>query len=118
MIRAIVLLTLVAILGPMFALNLARSLATGFALGPSLEEVAIKEAFVGVWLLIPVAALAATAADFTELLVLAATLIAAYGDGALVAALAFGPDACPTCGTGIVWIEHTIEHVRSRLRAP
>jgi len=105
-----VLLTAGAILVPMYAFNLARALATGFALAPSLEEAAIKEALVGAWLLVPVAAIAATAATFTELLVLGAALIGVYAGGTLLAAVLLGAGTCPTCGTGTVWIEHTIQH--------
>lgn len=105
------LLTLGAICVPMFALDAGRALATGFALGPALEEAAIKEALVAAWLLVPVAALAATAAGFTELLVLGAALIGVYAGATLAAAVLLGAAACPTCGTGTVWIEHTIQHV-------
>lgn len=105
------LLALGAILVPMLALNVARALATGFAVGPSLEEAAIKEALVAGWLLLPVAALAATAATLTELLVLGAAIVAVYAGATLVSAVLLGGGTCPTCDTGIVWIEHTMQHV-------
>ncbi|HTT02406.1 MAG TPA: hypothetical protein VMG11_10010 [Steroidobacteraceae bacterium] len=95
---------------PMFVLDVARALTTGFPLSASLPELAFKELLVIAWLLVPVLALATLTASAAELLLVGGALIGVYAVGLSVAALLWGGDSCPTCDSGVAWLQHLLQH--------
>jgi hypothetical protein len=96
---------------PMFALNLASALAMGMPLGASLEAVLFKELFIFACFIVPVAAVASTTRNMTELVVIGAALILAFSSSVSLSAFFFGADWCPTCHTGMAWLQHLVQHV-------
>ncbi len=96
----------------MLLLNLVHASAAGFPLKGALVLAVYKELYVIVCLLIPVMALAAATAGMTELVVLAGTLIAVFARTAfsLYGSLV-GADSCPTCDTGVAWLQHLLQHI-------
>ncbi len=100
-----------AISAPMFMLNLAHALAMGMPVASSLAAVLFKELFIFACFIVPVAALAATTRNMTELIVLGATLVLIFASSVSLSAFFFGADWCPTCHTGLVWLQHLGQHV-------
>ena len=96
---------------PMFVLDLARAVAGGFPLTASLAVVTYKELYVIVCLIVPVIALASTAARMSELVAFGAALVATYAVSVGVAAAAFGANSCPTCDSGVGWLQHLFGHL-------
>lgn len=96
---------------PMFASNLVHALALGFPLVPSLESVFYKELFVFVCLVVPVMALASTSRNMTELVIIGAALIVAFSSSLILSAFLFGANWCPTCNSGMSWLQHLVQHV-------
>jgi hypothetical protein len=103
-----VLLTIIA---PMAVSNLADALASGFAFLPSLMAVVSKDLFVLACFLVPVVALAAATRNMTELVIIAAALIVAFALSLSLSAFLFGADWCPTCNSGVSWLQHIVQHV-------
>jgi len=101
---------LLAVSVPMFALNLAHALALGFPLMPSLELIIYKELYVLACFIVPVMALSATTRTMTELIVIGALLVVVYALSLVVSAFFFGTEWCPTCDTGISWLQHVLQH--------
>ncbi len=95
---------------PMFVSNLADALATGFSLVPSLEAAFFKDLFVYACFVVPVMALAATTRNMTELVVIGAALVVAFSSSLSLSAFLFGADWCPTCNTGMSWLQHLVQH--------
>ena len=96
---------------PMLIVNLIDALATGFPALPSLGAAVYKEAYLFVCLLVPAMAVAAATRNTTDLVVLVAGLVVLYAAGLWVSAALFGADRCPTCDTGISWLQHLLQHV-------
>ena len=96
---------------PMFILNLAHALAMGMPVAPSLSAVLTKELFIFACFIVPVAALAATTRNMTELIVLGAILVLIFAASLSVSAFFLGADWCPTCHTGMAWLQHLLQHV-------
>lgn len=96
---------------PMFILNLAHALAVGLPLGSSLIAVLSKELFVFTCFVVPVAALASITRNVTELIILGATLVVIFAVSLSLGALLLGPKWCPTCHTGMSWLQHLVQHV-------
>jgi hypothetical protein len=95
---------------PMFMLNLTHALALGMPVAASLIAVLSKELFIFACFIVPVAALAATTRNMTELMVLGATLVLIYAASVSLSAFVFGADWCPTCHTGMAWLQHFGQH--------
>jgi hypothetical protein len=95
---------------PMFVSNLADALATGFSLVPALEAALLKDLFVFACFVVPVMALAATTRNMTELVVIGAALVVAFSSSLSLSAFFFGADWCPTCNTGMSWLQHLVQH--------
>jgi hypothetical protein len=106
-----VLFVVLCICLPMLVADIVRAFATGFHIMSAFTEAVLKGAFVAAWLLIPVLALATLASNMTELLVLGGALIGLYALGLSGAALAIGPEGCPTCDTGVSWLQHLLQHI-------
>lgn len=96
---------------PMIIVNLLAALALGFPALPSFGAVLYKEAYLFVCLLVPVMAVAAATRNMTELVVLVAGLVVLYAACLWVSAALFGADRCPTCDTGISWLQHLFQHL-------
>ncbi len=96
---------------PMLALDVARALATGFSAAASLEQALIKESIVALWLLVPVVALSALASTLTELMILGAALIGLYAVVLSLSGLIGGTASCPTCDSGVAWVEQLMQHI-------
>ena len=99
-----------AISAPMFMLNLTHALALGMPVAASLIAVLSKELFIFACFIVPVAALAATTRNMTELMVLGATLVLVFAASVSLSAFFFGADWCPTCHTGMAWLQHLGQH--------
>ncbi len=95
---------------PMLLLDLAKATAEGFPLTAALGLAAYKELYVIVCLLVPVLALAAVTASMTELIVLGIALIAVFAVAFSAYGLFDGPNSCPTCDSGVAWLQHLLRH--------
>jgi len=96
---------------PMLLLNLAHAVAAGFPLNAAFVLGAYKEVYVIVCLVIPVMALAAATGGMTELIVLGGALIAVFATTFSVYGLLVGANSCPTRDTGVVWLQHLLQHI-------
>jgi len=95
---------------PMFVSNLMHALAVGFSLVPSIKAAFFKELFVFACLVVPVMALASTTRNVTELVIIGAALVVAFSLSLILSAFLFGADWCPTCNTGMSWLQHVVQH--------
>jgi hypothetical protein len=96
---------------PMFILNLTRALAMGMPLAASLTAALSKELFIFACFIVPVAALASTTRNLTELIVLGAALVLIFAVSLACSAFLRGPGWCPTCHTGMAWLQHLMQHI-------
>jgi hypothetical protein len=96
---------------PMLLLDLAHASAAGFPLTATLGLAAYKELYVIVCLVIPVMALAAATGGMTELIVLGGALIAVFATALSVYGVLGGPNSCPTCDSGVAWLQHLLRHM-------
>jgi hypothetical protein len=95
---------------PMAALNLADALAIGMPLASSLEAVLFKELFIFACFIVPVAALASATRNMMELIAFGAVLVLVFSLSLSLSAFFLGTDWCPTCHTGMAWLEHLVQH--------
>ena len=102
---------------PMFALNLAHATALGFPFMRSLELITYKEIYVLACFILPVMALSAVTRNMTELIVIGALLVVVYALSLVLSAFFFGTEWCPTCDTGISWLQHVLQHAGTLLGA-
>jgi hypothetical protein len=105
------LFAVVTVCAPMLALDSAQVLAAGFSLSASLPALVYKEAYFLLCFVIPVMSLAAITATMAELMLLGAALIAVFATVLSMNAWLLGTQHCPTCDTGISWIQHVVQHV-------
>ncbi|HVO46457.1 MAG TPA: hypothetical protein VMT29_08980 [Steroidobacteraceae bacterium] len=101
----------VTICVPMWIVNIAHELALGFPVLPSLVDALYKECYVFLCLLLPVMALASIARNMTELLVLGAGFAVLFAVSEGVGALLLGDSLCPTCESGLFWLQRQVQHV-------
>jgi len=104
------LFVLLVVFAPMLALDSARVLAGGFSLSAALPALLYKEVYFLLCFVVPVMALAAITATMAELMVLGAALIAIFATALSVDAWLLGAEHCPTCDTGVSWIQHVAQH--------
>jgi hypothetical protein len=105
------LFAIIVICAPMLALDGAQVLAAGFSLPAALPVLVYKEVYLLICFVIPLMALAAITATMAELLLLGATLIAIFATALSVNAWLLGSEHCPTCDTGVSWIQHLVQHL-------
>ncbi len=105
------LFSVVVICAPMLALDSARVLAAGFSLSAALPALVYKEVYSLICFIIPLIALAAITATMAELMLLGATLIAIFATALSMDAWLLGAEHCPTCDTGVSWIQHVAQHL-------
>jgi hypothetical protein len=96
---------------PMLVLNLAHALALGFPLAGSLGLIIFKELYVFACLVLPVMALASATRSMTEVILVGVLLVIVYALSLTLGAYFMGADWCPTCETGISWLQHVLQHV-------
>ena len=106
-----ILFLLLTITVPMFLLNFVDALAMGIPIGPSLRAVLSKELFIFACFIVPVAALSATTRNMTELIILGAGLVLIFASSLSLSAFFFGANWCPTCHTGMAWLQHFGQHI-------
>lgn len=104
------LLVILVVCAPMLALDSARVLAAGFSLPVALPALLYKEVYFLLCFVVPVMGLAALTATMAELMLLGAALIAIYATALSVDAWLLGSEHCPTCDTGVSWIQHLVQH--------
>ena len=95
---------------PMFAANFLDALASGFALVPSLQAALLKELFVLACFVIPVMALATTTRIMSEFVIMSAALVVTFALSVSLSAFLFGANWCPTCNSGMSWLQHIVQH--------
>jgi hypothetical protein len=95
---------------PMFTANLLDALASGFALVPSLQAVLLKELFVLACFVVPVTALATATRTMSEFVILSAALVVTFALSVSLSAFFFGANWCPTCNSGMSWLQHIVQH--------
>jgi len=96
---------------PMFLVNLFDALATGFSLFPTIAAALWKEVFVFACFVVPLMALAALARNAAELVVIGAGLMMAFAASVTLSAFFFGSNWCPTCESGVSWLQHVLQHI-------
>jgi hypothetical protein len=96
---------------PMLLLNLAHAASVGFSVNSALGLAAYKEMYVIVCLVLPVMALAAATNGMTELMVFGGALIVVFATALSAYGLVAGSDSCPTCDTGVAWVQHLLQHI-------
>jgi hypothetical protein len=96
---------------PMFILNLAHALVMGMPLASSLTAALSKELFIFACFIVPVAALASTTRTLTELIISGAALLVIFAAALSLSAFLMGPEWCPTCHSGMSWLQHLFQHV-------
>ena len=105
------LFVVLVVFAPMLALDSVRVLAAGFSLSAAVPAVLYKEVYLLLCFVVPVMALAAITATMAELMLVGAALIAIFAMALSVAAWLLGAEHCPTCDTGLTWIQHVVQHV-------
>jgi hypothetical protein len=99
-----------AICAPMFVLNLAHALALGFPLAESIKALSYKECSVFALFIMPMLALGAATRSMAQLALLGAAMMVVFAAAAAAGAVLLGVDRCPTCDSGISWLQHLLQH--------
>lgn len=105
-----ILFVLATVSVPMFVLDMALALASGFPAAYTAPVLLYKEIYVFVFLIVPLLAFAASTRNMSELTLMVGALLVAYAASSGASALLLGDRRCPTCGTGFVWMEHLLQH--------
>lgn len=105
-----ILFVIVTILLPMLVVDLINALGAGFTLSQALGPAAVKEIYVLLTLLLPLLALASVTENWPQILIGSAVLMVLFALCLIAASFAIGPGRCPTCGTGLRWIQSLLEH--------
>jgi hypothetical protein len=108
---------LLAVFVPMLVINTVHVLSEGFSLAAVLGPLLLKDAYLLAFFVLPVAALAATTRSMTDLALQGAALLVLYVAGTALAALVLAEHRCPTCETGLAWMEHLVQHTVTFLGA-
>jgi hypothetical protein len=101
----------ITISGPMLLLDLLAGLAAGMPPARLLAASIAQDAFVYFCMVVPVAALASTTRNMTEIIIFGAILFLAFSASLSFSALLLGADWCPTCGSGMAWLQHLVQHL-------
>jgi hypothetical protein len=96
---------------PMLVMDLIDAKAAGFTLAQAAGPTSFKELYVLLTLLVPLLALASATENWPQILVGGAVLVIVYALCLIGASIAIGPGRCPTCGTGMRWIQSLLEHL-------
>jgi hypothetical protein len=101
----------ITVSGPMLVVDLVSGLAAQMPFVSVLEAAVAKDLFVYVCLVVPVVALAATTRNMTEIILFGAALFLVFSVSLSLSAFFLGAEWCPTCGTGMVWLQHFVQHL-------
>ena len=101
----------ITISGPMLVMDLVTGLAARMPFSTVLEAALAKDLFVYLCLIVPVAALAAATRNMTEIILFGAALLLVSSVSLSLSAFFLGAEWCPTCGTGMVWLQHFAQHL-------
>lgn len=105
-----VLFVIVSVSLPMLVVDLLNGVAAGFTLSQTFGSTTVKELYVLLTLIVPLLALASVTEDWSQIAIGAATLVVLFATCLIAASFAIGPGRCPTCGTGLRWIQSLLEH--------
>ena len=105
-----VLFVVATISGPMLVVDLLNARGAGFTLSQSLGPAVFKEIYVLLTLVVPLLALASVTENWPQIVLGSAVLMVLYALCLIVASVAIGPERCPTCGTGLRWIQSLLQH--------
>jgi len=111
------LFVVATISGPMLVVDLLNAQGAGFTLSQALGPAAFKEIYVLLTLVVPLLALASVTENWPQVVIGAAVLMVLFALLLLAASFMLGPDRCPTCGTGLRWIQSLIQHAAVLLGA-
>jgi hypothetical protein len=106
-----VLFLLLTVCLPMFAFDLTHAMAMGFPPVVAANALLGKEIFLFMFFVIPALALAATTRNMPELSLLCAALIVAYAASSAAGGFVLGVNRCPTCDSGLSWLQHLLQHI-------
>ncbi len=101
----------ITVSGPMLVMDLVTGLAARMPLAPVLEAALAKNFFVYVCFIVPVAALASTTRNMTEIILFGSALFLVFSMSLSLSAFFLGAEWCPTCGTGMAWLQHFVQHL-------
>jgi hypothetical protein len=105
-----ILFVIATISVPMLIIDLLNAHAAGFKLAEALGPAATKEIYVVLTLIVPLLALASVTENWPQIVIGAAVLMVLFAVCMIAASFAAGPGRCPTCGTGLRWIQSLLEH--------
>lgn len=105
-----VLFVIATISLPMLVVDLLNALGAGFTLSQALGPMAFKEIYVLLTIIVPLLALASVTENWPQIVIGAALLMVLFALCLIAASFAIGPGRCPTCGTGLRWIQSLLEH--------
>jgi len=105
-----VLFVVAAVSLPMLVVDLLDARGAGFALSQALGPTAVKELYVLLTLVVPLLALASVTENWPQIVIGSAGLMVLFALCLIAATFAIGPGRCPTCGTGLRWIQSLLEH--------
>ena len=111
MLLAKALFALLAICVPMLIVNFVHAQIMGFSAAVSLAALSWKALYAFLCLIVPLLALASMTRNMGELAVMGAALMVVYALSLGLAAMALGPDHCPTCDSGVSWLQHFAAHI-------
>jgi hypothetical protein len=95
---------------PMLVVDLLNAVGAGFTLSQALGPAAVKEVYVFLTLVVPLFALASVTENWPQIVIGSAILIVLFAVSLIAASFAIGTERCPTCGTGLRWIQSLLEH--------
>jgi len=95
---------------PMLVVDLLNAVGAGFTLSQALGPAAVKEIYVLLTLVVPLFALASVTENWPQIVIGSAILIVLFAVSLMAASFAIGTERCPTCGTGLRWIQSLLEH--------
>jgi hypothetical protein len=105
-----VLFVIVTISVPMLVVDLINARAAGFTLSQALGPATVKEIYILLTLVVPLLALASVTENWPQIVLGAAILVVLFALCLIGASFAIGAGRCPTCGTGLRWIQSLLEH--------
>jgi hypothetical protein len=105
-----VLFVIATISLPMLVVDLLNALGAGFTLSQAFGPAAVKEIYVFLTLVVPLFALASVTENWPQIVIGSAILIVLFAVSLMAASFAIGTERCPTCGTGLRWIQSLLEH--------
>lgn len=95
---------------PMLVVDVLNALGAGFTLWQALGPATVKEVYVVLTIIVPLLALASVTENWPQIVIGSAVLMVLFAVCLIAASFAIGSERCPTCGTGLRWIQSLLEH--------